>query len=145
MDRYFKMRTRAGGYLEVLSPVQIKDKETIVASISKSKRPSRLYMYRRAPWRSKRKGYHSIASDVTLPTRIHPGKEMSTHAHTQTYTDTHTDTHTHTHTHTHTREDPEKYYRQTESQAKQEDCLEETQKKCSIKVIQTTQRAQLSL
>ena len=73
MGRHSKMRTTAGGYLEVLSPVQIKDKETTVSSLSKSRRASQLYMHRRAPWRSKRKGSHHIVSDVNLPTRTHLG------------------------------------------------------------------------
>ena len=45
----------------------------------------------------------------------------------------------------HTWEDPEINQIQTQNQAKQDDWSKETQKKCPIKVIQTTTRARLSL
>ena len=41
---------------EELSPAQIKDKETIYFSFSRSRRPSQLHMCRKAPWGSKREG-----------------------------------------------------------------------------------------
>ena len=46
--------------------------------------------------------------------------------------------------HTHV-EDPEGYQTQTQNQANQDDQSKETQKKCPIKVIQTTKRVGLSL
>ena len=45
----------------------------------------------------------------------------------------------------HTWEDPEMYQIWTQNQTKQDDWSKETQKKCPIKMIQTTIRARLSL
>ena len=89
---------------EELSPAQIKDKETFATTHAQKGSSG-----------PKREGRHPIVSDVNLPivllfARIHLGWEVCAH----------------------TGEDAERNQIWTQSQAKQDDWPEETQKKCSI-------------